>query len=632
VLVRKASTIQPAGMVGNWLYGVAYRTALNARTLNARRRAKENEMKNLPRDEGDEPDSSDLRPLLDHELERLPDKYRASIVLCDLEGKSREEAARQLGLPEGTLSSRLARAREMLGQRLTRRCVALSVGAVAATLMEQAAPAAVPSTLLTSTIQTGARVAGGQALAAAAPASVAVLTEGVLRTMFVTRLKVAAALLVTLGILGTGAAVIAHQSLRSQALATAGKAASGPAALAEPAAEGEKDLKKEIGEKLVPAVSISEEVGNVERVAGDGKSFWLFVKGQVLSDKKKIGLKAGEAFEVKIADETQVIFNDVGPDGARPTVGQAVHVWWKDESSKSGIPSRIVFSGAIKKVPDVVGRVVAVQKDGNFTVEVTDKTSGEKGKRIDISCGPDTRIIYNGVGMNGARPTVGYLATVWLRKPPDGNKDGDAAFARIGNATEMRFDGPASEKAVKPAPDKPKGDKAKPDAQNPDKPKGEKPGSEKPKPDGSKSDKPKSDKPSGDNPKGEKPGSDKPKGEKPSGDKPKSEGSKPDNPKQAPADKGKPKPVDKEKGKPAPGDGDKPANEKKPQEPESTEQAVAPRAFAPVVAAIDREIDRRLREARVPASARADDAEFLRRVTLDIVGRIPTLTEARAFL
>src|SRR5262249_26975253 len=141
VLVRKADSIRPAEMVGNWLYGVACRTALNAKATAARRQQKEQEMREMARNvSAGAAVRADLQPLLDAELQRLPDKYRASIVLCDLEGKSREEAARQLGVPEGTLSSRLARAREMLGQRLTRRGLALPAAAMAAALAQQAAP------------------------------------------------------------------------------------------------------------------------------------------------------------------------------------------------------------------------------------------------------------------------------------------------------------------------------------------------------------------------------------------------------------------------------------------------------------------------------------------------------------
>src|SRR5262249_34368415 len=99
VLVRKAASIVPRDMVGNWLYGVAHQTALKARTTTAKRRRRERTLTGMPEPAmAEQPVWRDLQPLLDEELSRLPDKYRAVIVLCDLEGKTRKEAARQLGV------------------------------------------------------------------------------------------------------------------------------------------------------------------------------------------------------------------------------------------------------------------------------------------------------------------------------------------------------------------------------------------------------------------------------------------------------------------------------------------------------------------------------------------------------
>src|SRR5262249_37856857 len=104
VLVRKAASIVPMEMVANWLYGVAHQTALQARRTSARRAAREKQVTPMPEPAVAEQDLwHDLQPLLDHELARLPDKYRVAVVLCDLEGKTRKEAARHLGCPEGTL-------------------------------------------------------------------------------------------------------------------------------------------------------------------------------------------------------------------------------------------------------------------------------------------------------------------------------------------------------------------------------------------------------------------------------------------------------------------------------------------------------------------------------------------------
>jgi len=135
VLVRKASAIRPGGRVGNWLYGVACRTAREARRLAMRRRAKE--AKAIPPKEAPEDGWTELRPLLDREIARLPDKYRAVLVLCDLEGKGRKEAAEQLHLPEGTVASRQARARAMLAKRLARHGLAVTGGPLSAVLPQR---------------------------------------------------------------------------------------------------------------------------------------------------------------------------------------------------------------------------------------------------------------------------------------------------------------------------------------------------------------------------------------------------------------------------------------------------------------------------------------------------------------
>jgi RNA polymerase sigma factor (sigma-70 family) len=203
VLARKAASVRPRDMVGNWLYGVAYHTALKARAAAARRRTKEREAAAMPRPQAADEVWRRLEPLLDQELSRLPDRYRVPIVLCDLEGKTRKEAARQLGWAEGTVASRLARGRGLLGQRLTRHGLALSGGAVAAALARvaaAAAPVAVPAGPL---VKAAGLFAAGQA-APGVSARVAALTEGVLRAMLLSKLKIATAVVLTLALVGVG--------------------------------------------------------------------------------------------------------------------------------------------------------------------------------------------------------------------------------------------------------------------------------------------------------------------------------------------------------------------------------------------------------------------------------------------
>jgi RNA polymerase sigma factor (sigma-70 family) len=202
VLVRKAGSIVPRNLVGNWLYGVAYRTALKARSMAARRRVVEGQVRDMSSSETLDPGArTDLQTRLDQELNRLPDKYRAPVILCELEGKSRRDAAVQLGIAEGTLSSRLARARQMLARRLSGPNGVLSASAVSVALATQIASAVVPAPLLASTVKAGSLFALGEAATVVTSAKVATLTHGVLKAMFLTKLKTATALLVMASVL-----------------------------------------------------------------------------------------------------------------------------------------------------------------------------------------------------------------------------------------------------------------------------------------------------------------------------------------------------------------------------------------------------------------------------------------------
>ena len=201
VLVRKAASIVPREMVGNWLYGVAHQTALQARRTAARRRAREVQMPVMPETEAVQQDQwTDVQPLLDQELSHLPNIYRAVVVLCDLEGRTRKEVARQLGVPEGTVAGRLARARSLLAKRLSRRGVAFSGGALAA-LVQNVAPAGVPDSVVASTIKAASLLAAGKAATSGAiSVKVAALTEGVMKAMLFTKLKIATVMLLVAGV------------------------------------------------------------------------------------------------------------------------------------------------------------------------------------------------------------------------------------------------------------------------------------------------------------------------------------------------------------------------------------------------------------------------------------------------
>jgi RNA polymerase sigma factor (sigma-70 family) len=212
VLVRKAATVVS---VANWLYGVAHQTALKARATAAKRRAREKQVMAMP-EPALEPRElwDELQPLLDQEISRLPAKYREVLVVCDLEGKTRKEAARHFSVPEGTVASRLATARAMLAKRLTRQGRAVSGGALAAVLAQQVAAASVPTSVVPATSKAASHFAAGQAAAEGAiSVKTAALAERVLKSMLLTRLKIATAVLVAFAVLGAGAAALIQQML-----------------------------------------------------------------------------------------------------------------------------------------------------------------------------------------------------------------------------------------------------------------------------------------------------------------------------------------------------------------------------------------------------------------------------------
>jgi RNA polymerase sigma factor (sigma-70 family) len=277
VLARKAATIVPRDAVGAWLYGVAYRTAKKAKTMTARRRLKEHQFQEKCRAATPPEEAEQWQPVLDEELSRLPQKYQSAIVLCDLEGKTKKEAAGQLGCPEGTLSSWLVRGRRLLARRLTSRGVALSAGSLAAVLSASSASACVPPSLVVSTGKAAALFAAGQAAAGVISAKVAALTEGVLKAMLLSKLKTALVVLLVVVALAAGAA---FQGYPSQA---AGPIADATAAAPEPPAttvesQIAKVLKAHGGEKRLEKLKTFTLRINETSFVGGRRDYRFFVQ------------------------------------------------------------------------------------------------------------------------------------------------------------------------------------------------------------------------------------------------------------------------------------------------------------------------------------------------------------------
>jgi RNA polymerase sigma factor (sigma-70 family) len=211
VLVRKASSLKSRELLGNWLYGVAFRTACKARTVATRRRTREIQVPHLPEASArHEVAEYEQQALIDQAVSSLPEKYRVPVVLCELQGRSRREVALQMGIPEGTLSSRLATARKLLAQRLSRHGVVLSAG----TLMSaQTASACVPPALVKCTLESALLGSINSAATGAIPLSVAALADGVMQSMSMMKVKLATAVLLAVTVIGLSAGPAAYRSL-----------------------------------------------------------------------------------------------------------------------------------------------------------------------------------------------------------------------------------------------------------------------------------------------------------------------------------------------------------------------------------------------------------------------------------
>jgi RNA polymerase sigma factor (sigma-70 family) len=205
VLFRKAAAIRKRPSVASWLYKVAYRAATRVRAeAFDRQRREARAAKRIP-DSTDAMTWRELREVLDAELLRLPERLRAPLLLCCLEGLARDEAARQLGWTLATLRRRLQRGREVLRARLLKRGVAPAAALGVALLGSDVEALPLPAALVQATLQ---------ATAGHPSARVASLTAAVLRSMLIARLKLGAALVLLFGALAAGAGWTARQASR----------------------------------------------------------------------------------------------------------------------------------------------------------------------------------------------------------------------------------------------------------------------------------------------------------------------------------------------------------------------------------------------------------------------------------
>jgi RNA polymerase sigma factor (sigma-70 family) len=217
VLVRRCRALKGLDSLGGWLYGVACRVSARARVEAARRRAVEQRaalrvVEAVEPAGAEEMDRDEFGPIVQEEVRRLPEKYRAAVVLCYWEGLTQEQAAAQLGCPLGTVRSRLARARDLLRRRLTRRGVApIAVGVDAATGSIRKLPPLAPK-FVQATVQAAARVAAGQATNQVVSGLVTSLVQGILWRTTMIKLGGIAAGVILVGLAGYGAGIAAQRT------------------------------------------------------------------------------------------------------------------------------------------------------------------------------------------------------------------------------------------------------------------------------------------------------------------------------------------------------------------------------------------------------------------------------------
>jgi RNA polymerase sigma factor (sigma-70 family) len=214
LLVRKAGSVRKRGSVGPWLYGVARRVALEARGAASRRPVPAPLDAEVPGvDDHDVLERDELHAALHEELGRLPEKYRAPLVLCYIEGLPHAAVARQLGWPLGTVRVRIARGRDLLGARLTRRGLTTAVILLALDLLPKT-KAAVPPRLIEATVRVAACVAAGEKVPPGeVPPRVVDLERKVRKAMHLIRLKWATAFALAVVVSGAGVAAVVPRAL-----------------------------------------------------------------------------------------------------------------------------------------------------------------------------------------------------------------------------------------------------------------------------------------------------------------------------------------------------------------------------------------------------------------------------------
>jgi RNA polymerase sigma factor (sigma-70 family) len=438
VLARNARSVRRREALGSWLYGVACRVALKARAQAARRRRHEGRAASGAEERPErEAACDDVRPILDEEVSRLPDKYRRPVVLCYFEGKSYREAARLLGVPAGTASVRLARARELLRGRLALRGVVLSSGALALGLAE----GTVAEACLLADATAGLAVSWLAAPAAAGVSTrVIALTEGVVKAMLLRKLKaLAGVLLVAAGIVG-GAGALCRISAAPAAAADppgearagndgrtggdvlavagrpadeSGRQAAPPRALAARPGDGDRPPQSRIG--LINMTRVFKGSKKVQALQAD-----LRLQGQEARQKL-------DALQKQAHDDQARCDDPATPAGTREQLGQKVRQIRREiEDVEAQLKARMAkangegLTGAYREIEGAANRVAkakglelvlfytdAVTEEDFYTPDALQRKLSQPGALVPIIAAPGmdiTEAVIEGLNRAEGRP------------------------------------------------------------------------------------------------------------------------------------------------------------------------------------------------------------------------------------
>jgi RNA polymerase sigma factor (sigma-70 family) len=276
VLLRKVASLRKRDALASWLYGVAFHTARRARAMNARRHARE--ARAAARDQTQR---TDVDAGLDEALNRLPEKYRLPVVLCELQGRPRKEVASQLNIPEGTLSSRLATARKMLAKRLRQHGQTFA----------RVAPFALhlPAERVAATVRAAGLALAGQEITGVVSTKVLALTEGMVRVMFVNKLRALTVALVVLGAVGVGTGRLTNLPF-----------AEGQAAAREQPADP-KDLPRQQAELAAALAAVKQAEAEVNRAIARKAEADLKAEAEVRAARTRFLQKFNEYHALRLA-------------------------------------------------------------------------------------------------------------------------------------------------------------------------------------------------------------------------------------------------------------------------------------------------------------------------------------------